>query len=69
MLEKIVRDENIEHIILAGDEETVIPLLREQMPKTIEEKVIDALSLGYRHARARVARRVADGVSPARFAD
>ena len=46
MLEKIVREENIEHIILAGDEATVIPLLREQMPKTIEEKVIDALSLG-----------------------
>lgn len=45
MLEKIVRDENIEHVILAGDEATVIPLLREQMPKTIEEKVIDALSL------------------------
>src|SRR5829696_7363808 len=46
MLEKIVLGENIEHIILAGDEATVIPLLREQMPKTIEEKVIDALSLG-----------------------
>ena len=46
MLERIVREENIEHVILAGDEATVIPLLREQMPKTIEEKVIDALSLG-----------------------
>jgi peptide chain release factor subunit 1 len=46
ILEKIVRDENIEHVILAGDEETVIPLLREQMSKEISEKVIDALSLG-----------------------
>ena len=46
MLEKIVRDENIEHVILAGDEAVVIPLLREQLPKTLEEKVIDALSLG-----------------------
>jgi len=46
VLEKIVRDENIEHIILAGDQAVVIPLLREQMPKTLEEKVIDALSLG-----------------------
>ena len=45
-LEKIVRDEKIEHVILAGDESTVIPLLREQMPKMLEEKVIDALSLG-----------------------
>ena len=46
MLEKIVRDENIEHIIVAGDEATVIPLLRQEMPKLLEEKVIDALSLG-----------------------
>ncbi len=46
MLERIVREEEIEHVILAGDEATVIPLLREQLPKTLEEKVIDALSLG-----------------------
>ena len=46
MLEKIVLDENIEAIILAGDEAVVIPLLREQMPKTIEDRVVEALSLG-----------------------
>lgn len=46
MLEKVVRNENIQSIILAGDEETVVPLLREQMPKMISERVIDALSLG-----------------------
>ena len=46
ILEKIVREENIEHVVLAGDEATVIPLLREQMPKMLEEKVIDTLSLG-----------------------
>jgi peptide chain release factor subunit 1 len=44
-LEKIVRDEDIQHVILAGDEAVVIPLLREQMSKPLEEKVIDALSL------------------------
>jgi peptide subunit release factor 1 (eRF1) len=46
MLEKIVRDEGVEHIILAGDEAVVIPLLREQMSKEVAERVIDALSLG-----------------------
>jgi stalled ribosome rescue protein Dom34 len=46
MLERIVREEGIEQIILAGDESTVIPLLREQMPKPIQEKVIESLSLG-----------------------
>jgi stalled ribosome rescue protein Dom34 len=44
-LEKIARDEDIQHVILAGDEATVIPLLREQMSKPLQEKVIDALSL------------------------
>ena len=42
----VVRAEGIESIILAGDEKTVIPLLREQMPKELVEKVIDVLSLG-----------------------
>jgi stalled ribosome rescue protein Dom34 len=46
ILEKIVRDEEIEQVVLAGDETTVIPLLREQMPKALAEKVIDAVSLG-----------------------
>lgn len=45
-LERTVREEQIEQIILAGDEATVIPILREQLPKTLEEKVIDVLSLG-----------------------
>lgn len=45
-LERLVREERIEHVILAGDEETIIPLLREQMPKMLSEKVIDVLSLG-----------------------
>jgi peptide subunit release factor 1 (eRF1) len=46
MLDRVVRDEAIEQIILAGDEETVIPLLREQLPQMLSEKVIDAVSLG-----------------------
>ena len=45
-LDKIVLDEKIEHVVLAGDEQSVIPLLREEMPKALAEKVIDALSLG-----------------------
>ena len=45
-LDKIVLDEKIEHVILAGDEQSVIPLLRDEMPKALAEKVIDALSLG-----------------------
>jgi peptide subunit release factor 1 (eRF1) len=45
-LERLVRDERIEHVILAGDRETIIPLLREQMSRELSEKVVDVLSLG-----------------------
>jgi peptide chain release factor subunit 1 len=43
-LEQIVREDNIEHIILAGDE-VIIPLLKEQFPKSVTEKIVDVLSL------------------------
>ncbi|HJT64843.1 MAG TPA: Vms1/Ankzf1 family peptidyl-tRNA hydrolase [Pyrinomonadaceae bacterium] len=45
VLERVVSEEGIEQIILAGDEETVVPLFREQLPQTLSEKVIDAVSL------------------------
>jgi peptide chain release factor subunit 1 len=46
LLERTFRDEAINSVILAGDEATVIPILREQMSKELSEKVIDVLSLG-----------------------
>ena len=46
VLERTVREEGIEIIVLAGDEETVIPILKEQLPKTLAEKVVDVISLG-----------------------
>jgi peptide chain release factor subunit 1 len=44
VLERVVREDKAEHIILAGDE-VIIPLLREQMPQPLAEKVIDVVSL------------------------
>jgi len=44
-LERLVTDEQIDHVILAGDEDVVIPLLREQLPQTLSDKVVDTLSL------------------------
>lgn len=43
-LEKIVQQDRIEHIIVAGDE-VVVPLLREHLPKHLNEKIVDVLSL------------------------
>ncbi|HVF50672.1 MAG TPA: Vms1/Ankzf1 family peptidyl-tRNA hydrolase [Pyrinomonadaceae bacterium] len=43
-LGRIVDEERAEHVILAGDE-VIIPVLREQLPKALTEKVIDIVSL------------------------
>jgi peptide chain release factor subunit 1 len=45
-LERTVREEQIEEVVLAGDETVVIPLLKEQMSKELQEKVIDVIKLG-----------------------
>ncbi len=44
-LDRVAREDKIEQIILAGDETRIIPLLREQMPKHLSEKVIDVINL------------------------
>lgn len=46
-LARIVRDEDIEAVILAGDE-VVVPLLRAQMPKELSDRVVDVLKLDIR---------------------
>ncbi len=43
-LDRITREGNIERIVLAGDE-VIIPLLREYLPQSLNEKVIDVLRL------------------------
>ena len=41
-LDKAVREEGIEQIVVAGDE-VIVPLLREQLPPYLKDKVIDVL--------------------------
>jgi peptide chain release factor subunit 1 len=43
-LDRVAREENIERIVLAGDE-VIIPLLREHLPQRLGEMVIDVLRL------------------------
>ncbi|HEV2706368.1 MAG TPA: Vms1/Ankzf1 family peptidyl-tRNA hydrolase [Pyrinomonadaceae bacterium] len=43
-LARVVAQDKIEHVILAGDEQ-IIPILREQLPKQLGEKIVDVLSL------------------------
>lgn len=44
-LEKIMRDDHLERLILCGNEAVIIPILRQEMSKELEEKVIEVLSL------------------------
>jgi peptide chain release factor subunit 1 len=43
-LERVVSQQNIKHIVFAGDE-VVLPILREQLPQAMEEKLVDYLKL------------------------
>jgi peptide chain release factor subunit 1 len=43
-LDRIVRRDNIQHIIAGGDE-VVVPLFKAQLPKHLAEKLVDVLSL------------------------
>jgi peptide chain release factor subunit 1 len=47
MLDRVVREEAVEHLILAGDQ-VIIPLLREQLPDHLKEKIVDILRLDIR---------------------
>jgi peptide chain release factor subunit 1 len=49
-LDRIVQQEGIEQILLAGDE-VILPLLREQMPKALTDMIVDHLRLDV-HASA-----------------
>lgn len=44
-VEELMRKRKIEHLILCGDETGIIPILREQLPKTLEDSVLGVLNL------------------------
>ena len=46
-LERLVREERLQSIIVAGDE-VIVPLLREQLPKAVAERVVDVVKLDVR---------------------
>lgn len=46
-LDDLVRREQIEHVVLAGDE-VVIPMIREQLPKHLEDRILDVVRLDQR---------------------
>ncbi len=44
---RLVRDEGIDQIVIAGDE-VIVPLLREQLPKDVADRIVDVVKLDIR---------------------
>lgn len=53
---RIARDEGIDRIVIAGDD-VIVPLLRDQLPKDIAERVIDVVKLDIRAPERQVLER------------
>ncbi len=47
VLDRVVTDERIRHIIVAGDE-VVVPILKEQLPQRLIDKLVDVVALDQR---------------------
>jgi peptide subunit release factor 1 (eRF1) len=47
VLSRVVRDESIGSILIAGDD-VIVPMLKEQMPKELSERLVDVLKLDIR---------------------
>ena len=50
---RIVRDESIDSIVMAGDD-VIVPLLKEQLPKDLAERVVDVVKLEARASEREV---------------
>lgn len=44
-LEELMRKKKIEQLVLCGDETTIMPVLKPQLPKAVEEKVVATLNM------------------------
>jgi peptide chain release factor subunit 1 len=60
-LERVVREEAVDKVILSGDE-VVLPLLRGQLPKHLEDRVVDVLSLGTGTPESELLRETMDAI-------
>lgn len=59
-LERVVREDRIDRILLAGDE-VVAPLVREALPKTLLERVVEVGNLDVTSSEAEILRETLDG--------
>jgi peptide chain release factor subunit 1 len=64
-LDKIIKTDRIEYIVLAGDEAVIVPLLREQMSEELSAKVVETLSLNVNTPQHELAEAAGEAISKA----
>lgn len=52
-LTRVVEEDRVDHILLAGDE-VILPLIRQELPKRLEKKVVDTMHFDKRKPEAEV---------------
>jgi peptide subunit release factor 1 (eRF1) len=52
-LARVVEEDHVEHILLAGNE-VILPLIRQELPKSLEEKVVETLRFDKNRPEAEV---------------
>ena len=52
-LARVVEEDRVEHILLAGNE-VILPLIRQELPKSLEEKVVETLRFDKKKPEAEV---------------
>jgi peptide subunit release factor 1 (eRF1) len=60
-LERVVQDEDVDRVILAGDD-VIVPLLRDQLPDALAQKVVDSVRLDVRTPEDEVLARTLDSL-------
>jgi peptide chain release factor subunit 1 len=61
VLERVVREERVAQVVLAG-EETILPAVREQLPKELAAKVVDVLTLDMKSPEQEIMRASAEAL-------
>lgn len=52
-LARVVEDDRVEHVLLAGDD-VIVPLIRHELPRRLEEKVVDTLPFDKKKPEAEI---------------
>jgi peptide chain release factor subunit 1 len=62
-LEKVMNRGNVEYLFLCGDETTIMPVLRPQLSKATEDKVVGVLNMSQYHSEEEIREKTGEAMS------